>query len=798
MNRKHLTTPLRNIWKYNKLHNFINVLGLSIGIAISLMILLITAHELSFDRFHENASQIYLSSAEIKLDKSEIQAHKMSVHFGQVVSENSPHIEDYVRVKEGKKAVISSDQSHRFFEQNFIFADNSFFSVFSFVLLSGDRKNALLKPNTVVISKRIATKYFGTNDPLGETITYGENITFEVTGVIENPPSNSTLSFDFISSFSSLPTIERFELSDPSGEIPYEAGHVGLGAYSTYFLIREGSDIEKVEEIIPSLVRQSGIVDENVRYYLEPLLKIHSEYRQLTRYIPTLLGIGLVILLLAIINYISLTTAKSTQRATEVGVRKAFGASRLEIALQFYTESLIVIVLSFIISMILCISFGNLIIEILHLDVDFKLLYSPTAILISCSVLAFCGLIAGSYPALLLSYFSPVEVLKGKSSSRGQGALVRRILILFQFTASVILIFSTLIIVKQLAFLRNQDIGFNKDQILVVPLDRASTKSYVALKNQILQLSSVINVAGSSLPLFRERTNVFFTKAAEAIEEVSVCTMVIDKDFIQTLGIKWETEPKDSNILSSNGKVVVNHEAVKKLGYTEDPIGQKIMLGTENEIVGIVEDFNFTSSHQKIDALILSIENDTSSSIVSHGGCVFIKLSAKANFQENVYSIKQLYEQFYDESPFEYYFLDDAFDSLYAIDLRVARVFSILTCIAILIASIGLLGLSTFVVEAKNKEIGIRKVLGASTLNVVTLLFGTYFRLILFSFVIAFPVSWLVMNRWLQDYAYRVQIQWWHFAISGIVAFLIVFLTVAYQTFKAASINPSISIKENS
>jgi putative ABC transport system permease protein len=797
MLRNYFTIAWRNLWRH-KVYGFVNLAGLASGMAVSILILLFVAHELTYDRFHTQADRIFRIIAKINYGDNMAQAMGMSARFGPAVQQAVPEVQGVVRLREARRSVIKTDPQHRFFEDKFIFADSSLFTVFSFALKQGDIHTALSRPGTVVITERMAQKYFGNENPIGKTLTYDNQHTFEITGLAQNPPSNSTLDFDFVGSFASLAQVEKGEnsfISDDDG-IPFLQNHLGTGSYVTYFQLNASTSAVKAEQSILKFLQQTNNHNPNEQYSLVPLLGSHLEntFGRSSEVLPVYisLGIALAIMLLALLNYMSLTTARSTKRAKEVGVRKVMGASRSELAAQFYGESVFTCLLAFGLALGLVQVLQPVFYNLLDLRIDTGFLYSPVALGTLAGLLVLCALLAGSYPALLLSRFSPVAVLKGKLGINQGGAWVRRAFTVFQFAVSVGLIIGSLVVQQQLNFVRNRQLGFYKEQVMVVPLDASVGRRTSTLKNEIRRQTGVHQVAAASSPLF-EGYSMFFTKTPRTNEDVMLSYIQVDESFLPTLELAWKIPPRDLSGIATANRILINEAAAKKLHIAKTPIGEFLKLGTSNEIVGVLKDFNFTPLHKEVEPLFLSVVKDTATMA---GGCLYIRLDPKANIPEKVAAIGKIFKKYQTEKPFEYTFLDDSFNALYKAEDRLAKLFTAFTGFAIFIAGLGLFGLVTFMAETRTKEIGIRKVLGASAGSIVALLSRDFFRLVLLANLIAWPLAWWVMHRWLENYSYRITISWWLFAAAGVGALLVAVLTISFQAIKVALANPVKALRE--
>lgn len=788
MFKNYLRIALRNLWKH-KDYSFINIAGLAMGMAVSMLILMFVVHEYSYDKFHEKGNRIYRLLTKVKMDGHDMQSISFSAKLAPLLKESTPHVEDFVRVKAAYNKVVMKNPERpasQFFEKDFLFADGSFFNVFSFKVKSGDRSNFLEKPYTMVISERAAAKYFGDQDPVGKTLLYEGKHLFEITGVAENPPSNSTFNFDFVASVNTIPQL------DENNKSMWEHA----GAFNNYYLLDSEKSVALVQKNILNAGKKTGAFDEHSTYILEKFSSIHLENSFASsgnvRLIKIFAGVASLILFLALFNYMNLTTARSTLRAKEVGVRKVAGAGRGGLIQQFYTESVLVCCLAFLLSFVLVEIMRRPFYNLLDLRIDSSFLLSPAFIGILVSVLLLSAFVAGSYPALILSGFAPIEVLKGKFTSQQKGVSLRRIFMVFQFSVSIALIVCSVIVQQQLSYMQNKNLGFNKDQMLAISLDGSVGKNYFSLKNEIASLTGIEDVAMSSTGLFKGYS-MSFSQNPDTKKFISLTYSEVDANFPGAFGLDWKIKPDGSAWKKGDG-VLLNEVAVKELGLKGNPIGQEVF---NRRIAGVLKDFHFTSVQQEVKAMGLFVLSDTTNLLKDEQGSavLFARMDPKIDIKDKIASIEKIYKKYSADKPFEYYFLDDAFNETFKTEIRMSRMFTVFTAFAIFIACMGLFGLVTFTAETRTKEIGIRKVLGASVSSVVTLLSRDFFKLVFISILIATPLAWYAMDKWLQDFAYKIEIAWWVFAAAGLVTMVITFLTVGFQSLKAALMDPVKSLK---
>ncbi|WP_428654476.1 ABC transporter permease [Runella sp.] len=793
MLRNYFKIAIRNLLK-NKVFSFINIAGLATGMAVSMLILLYVSHEMSFDRFHPNSDHIFHTLVRMNFGGNQIQFNRLSKNFGPAVKQANPEVEEFARVGLlfRDDMVIKSDENHHFFEKNFYFSEPSLFKIFGFDFLEGNPQSALTEPNSVVITEEIAQKYFGNENAVGKTLTYNKTDLLNVTGVVKKFPTNSSIHYDFIASLSTFDAMMK--RSNPNQVESDDV--VGTGNYETYFLLNKPESVAKVEKVIPKLLTdKKGMLENHSQFMLAPLVNMHlgDNWGDLsnTKYVMLFLCIAGIVLLLALINYMSLTTARSTIRAKEVGVRKVLGANRNNLASQFYGESIIVSLISFVLALVLFQVLKQSFYGLLDLNIDDSFVTSPLFLSILLGLVMVTALIAGSYPALLLSKFSPLLILKGKFSSANQGAALRRSFIVFQFAVSVVLIVFSVVVQRQLNYLQTKKIGMNKQQVLVIPLSKEAQKHYAAFRNDLTQSAGIQKIGASSMSLFNGGWNMFFTKTPTTNEDVSINNMTVDENFLELLELEWKTKPAEMNELAIGSRILINETAVGKLKIADKPIGKKLELSNEKaEIVGILKDFNFTSLQSKIEAMMFKVVKDTTSL-----KSLYLRLDPKTDFQQKIASIDRLYKKYEPEVPFDYYFLDEAFNKQYRAEQRMGHLFAGFTGIAIFIACMGLFGLITFTAEQKTKEIGVRKVLGASVVNIVSLLSKDFLRLVLIANGIAFPIAYYIIHQWLQGFAYQTDVSADIFILAGVLAVVIALSTVTFQAVKAALVNPVTSLK---
>lgn len=800
----------RNLWK-NKTYSFLNIFGLAIGLCCFLLITLFVADELSYDRFYPNADRIYRINSDINFGGSHMHMAQTSDMMGQLLKEDYPQVEDYTRVYtsfgDGSKLINKGNEY--LIQWGVAHVDSTFFDVFALPAIEGDLKTALDQPNTVVITESIAKKYFGTTDVLGkviETKARNEIISYQVTAVIKDIPENSHF---------------QFGLFFPMSNVDYEWGQLTSHNFYTYLLLRKGTDYTSFEKNLTAYVNKYFLPEakqfmsinsmeefeqagNKIEYSLIPLTKIHlySDYMFEFRpggniqYIYIFSAVAIFILIIACINFMNLTTARSSNRSKEVGIRKVLGTKRKELVVQFLFESTILVILALFIAIVLVyltLPFFN---DLTNKQIVLQGLFTPYILSLLVVLPFVVGFISGSYPAFFLSSFLPVEVLKGKSRPDLKSGNIRSTLVVFQFMASIVFIIGTMVVYHQLNYIQTKDIGFNKDQVLIINGTSALNNNTDTFKNEILQISGVVSGTTSSyLPVSSSRSdNVYWKEAVMSINNgFDLQTWRIDEDYLQTMGIKLVNGRNFSREYGGDSTaVIINETTAEILGY-ENPIDKKIYrpsgkLGqtVSYNIIGVVADFNYETLHKKVGALGLFLGNST--------GNTSFKVNT-SNINSLITQIQDKWEMMSPGIPFRYRFLDESFNQMYSAEQRVGKIALLFSLLAVFIACMGLFGLATFIAEQRTKEISIRKVLGASVGGIVRLLSKDFIKLVLIAIVIAVPLAWWGMNTWLQDFTYRVNMDWWIFALAGISAVLIALITVSFQAIKAALTNPAKSLR---
>jgi putative ABC transport system permease protein len=799
MFKNYLKIALRSLWK-SKGFSAINIFGLAIGLATCLLITLYVIDELNYDRYNEKADRIYRINSDIKFGGGDLHLTVTSDPMGAVLKKDYPQVEEYARIYNSQGSKLVKKGSQFITEQNIAHVDSTFFRVFTLPSIAGNTLTALNEPNTVVLTESSSKKYFQTVNSLGKTLEIGKE-PYKVTAVIRDMPRNSHFHFDFLLSMDN---------------VEYQWGNFLSNNFQTYIVLQKGVDYKVFEKnfitvidkyLLPQAKQfmQINSMDDfkkagnKLEYTLMPLTDIHLHSDRFPELAPTgsiqyvyiFSAVALFVLLIACINFMNLSTARSANRAKEVGIRKVLGTAKGTLVKQFLFESIITVTIALIIALgiaaLVLPLFNNVAAKTFSLNdfftgkILFLLLLLPFVV----------GTLAGSYPAFFLSRFKPITVLKGSTAGIFKKSNLRSALVVFQFATSIILIVSTVIVYSQLSYIQSKNLGFNKEQVLIVNGTNALGSNIDAFKNEVANLPGVSSASYTGyLPVSASaRNDNTFSKTAvmDSKSGVNMQRWTVDYDYIPTLGMQIVQGRNFSKEFGSDSSRTIINETTAKLFGFESPIGQKIYTYNDNnepvayQIIGVVKNFHFESLRQNIGPLCMML-----------GKASFLtsfKVST-ANIQTLVKEIEAKWKAMAPGMTFSYRFLDDSFNEMYRNEQRVGKIAITFAVLAILIACLGLFGLVTYAAERRIKEIGIRKVLGATISNIITMLSKDFLLLVVIAAIISFPVAWWVMHKWLQDFAYRINISWWVFIIAGLVAAAIAFITVSFQAVRAAMANP--------
>jgi putative ABC transport system permease protein len=805
MLRNYLTIAFRNLRKY-RFYSLINIAGLTVGMTCFLFIFLYVVDESSFDAYHSNIDRLYRLNFMAKVDDQLAHLAESPKPAGPTFKQEVPEIEAFCRLQWQGNVIVRYD-NQVFNEDKGMLADSSLFRVFSFPLLEGDAQTALVAPNSLVLSRSVAEKYFGSASPIGKSLKLNDQVC-RVTGVMADMPKNTHFQ---ASHFQSLSSQRDEDVFSSWGD---------TNTYN-YFLLRKDASVKLVSEKISAVFVEkfaqilkaafnSSWEDfkkggDYARVELFPVrdLHLHSKLdgepgvNGDVRYVYIFSIIGLFILALACVNFMNLATARAAIRAKEVGVRKAVGALRIDLAGQFLSESilmsLVALVLALLAVWLLLPAFN----ELSNKEMAFSTVYQPGYLLLAFGLAALMGILAGSYPAFFLSAFQPIKVLKSGGTGGGalagsSGSTLRSGLVVFQFFTTVVLLIGSLVIYQQLEFIRSKKLGFNKENVLVLNNAYWLDNQLNSFKERVLQNPAVRAAAYcNALPAVSLNNSNVVYKGRNASQENSmlVNNWWGDRDYVKTMDMDIVFGRDFSKEMATDSSaVIVNETLAKSFGYPQQSIlGKEITIFDKvHHIVGVVKDFNFSSLRNSIEPL----------AIYQGGYISFLTIRFETDqVDELLKSLRGAWAEMAPGKPFEYHFLDDRFDELYAVESRTEKIIGIFAALAIFIACMGLFGLATFMTEQRRKEIGVRKVLGASTAGIVGLLSKDFLKLVLLALVIASPLAWYAMDQWLENFAYRIDIQWTVFVWVGLAALAIAFLTISFQSIKAALANPVKSLK---
>jgi putative ABC transport system permease protein len=779
-----------------------NLAGLAIGITCCLLILSFVLYELSFDGFHSKKDRIYRVNFDVLMGGNEVISPSVPVFVAPELKKRFPEIEDVCRFNPIWRAVTLSHGSVVFDEKKFCYADPSFFKIFDFKPISGDVIAALSNPNMLVITKDMARKYFGTADPIGQSLLVDNKNQYVVKAVVENAPSNSHLSFDFITSYQSIT-----DFADMESKVEWSNPN-----YTSFLLLKPGINTKTLSDKIEGWVNPPQNPGEQasqntLHLRLEPLKNVHFNTQvynyanQLSitdsKYIGIFVTIAVLVLLIACGNYVNLATAKASIRAKEVAVRKTIGASFWQLFTQFLSESFLLVLPAIFISMAAVSILLPYLNNLLGKNIPFHLL-DPSFLLGIIGGWILLSLLAGFYPAMVLSRFKPVETLKGTFEKTGKSGLsIRKSLVVFQFTISMILILATMIVGLQLKYMQSEKLGFNQEHVLLINGNSDLNKNLDAFSGELKKISGVVDVSLTwRSPFGTVVGNGFSIKSNPSTDDDwhIVGGIAGDPHYIPTLGISLLSgrnfDPAKIKKDSTINEFIVNEAFLRHYHLKpDDAVGKKVILGLTGpgNIVGVMKDFHISSMHDKIEPVVL-FNNP------KYFGSVLLRIGP-GQIPNVLAQIEKSWLTFAPKRPFSYSFLDDDYDAMYRTERKLGTLMSLLCGMAILITGLGLLGLVAFIITHRTKEIGIRRVLGASISHITALISKDFFGLIIIAITIASPVSYYFMHQWLQDYSYRISISWWMFGLAAVIVIAVALFTISYHTVRAAKANPVKSLR---
>ena len=772
----------------------INIVGLTSGLASCMLIVLFIQHEMSFDTFQKNGDRIVRNIMEYSFNggTESTKGNYTSAKVANVLSANFPEVEKAMRLS-GADMIVKKDDTP-VTETNFLFVDSTFFDMFHYELVQGNPRHALDGPRKLVLTESTARRYFGNESPIGNTLLLGsEGEPYEITAVIKDYPSNSQIYFDMLGSFSSLGQNQHKDYWNAN--------------YTTYALLRDAGSIAtlqpKIDTFMEKEMKGSGA---KIRLFLEPFntIHLHSPYggevpNTSITYLVILGAVAVLILMIVCFTYVNLSTARSIERAKEVGVRKVSGAVRMQLFWQFIGESFVLVTFSVLVSALVAALllpyFSTLVEKPLHISGLLKPTFIGFALLGTLSV----SLIAGGYPAMVLSGMQPASVLKGVFKNSPGARWMQQGLVVFQFAITVVLIIATIIIQRQLQYLQERNLGYDRDQVVELRIDWDMTyDKAMLLKQQLKTNPNVITVSRTANSPVKIMSGYTMRRlSAPADQAISVNANPIDEDYLAVNGLQLiaGTNINEQDMRqASNGEwnnwkyhFILNESAAKRLGWTpEEAIGQEMDTQRPGIVSGVVKDFNFQSMHEEIKPLVLFTS--------PYGGRLLVKLSGK-NTSETLDFIGSKWKELLPNRPFEYHFLDEDFNRMYHAEAQLGKAMKIFASIAIALATLGLFGLSSFIVQQRTKEIGIRKVMGASVFHLLATVSRNFVTLVVLSVAIASPIAYLLMKEWLTGFSYRIGLSWWIFAGAGFLTVIVAVATVSIHGWKAAVVNPVKSLR---
>jgi len=805
MIKNYIKTAFRTLTK-NKGFTAINVLGLALGLATCLLIVFYVFDELGYDRYNVNANRIYRVDEAIRFGGTTNSFAVAPPPLAESMKTDFPEIEQVTRFRtRGGNQVKKGNLNIQ--ENNMVYADSTLFKVFTLPMISGDPASALKEPHSLVINERTALKYFNTTNAVGRMMTFNDTSLYKVTGVIKNIPKQSHFDFDFLISMSTLPQ---------SRDNAWFSSN-----FNTYILLRPGADYKALNAKMPNFFRvHAGPQLQSIihvtyeqflkggnyfRFNFTPLPDIHLHSNMIAelgangniQYVYIFSAIAIFILLIACVNFMNLSTARSANRAREVGVRKVLGSPRKYLIFQFLTESVIVTLVSAVIAVVA----AWLLLPVFNQISNKELAVTPQIISwllpVLFIIIIIIGGLAGSYPAFFLSAFQPIDVLKGKISAGFKGGFLRSFLVVFQFSISIFLIIGTLIIYNQLKYIQNKDLGYNRDHVLCIWDVYTLGDKAKSFKHEVNQIAGVqSSTLTSALPTsnYGNTSTIFKDPVVDQKRSLMTQEWNIDEDYIPTLGIKIKDGRNFLSQMKTDSDALVINETAARMLQFKNPLNQLVYVPQDQNakilkpyhIIGVVKDFNFQSLRDNVTPLVFYYSEDR--------GALSVRINS-ANIPALLDLMKAKWHNFSPNQQFNYSFMDKDFEAMYRSEQRMGTISVIFTSFAIIIACLGLFGLAAYAAEQRTKEIGVRKVLGASIGAIVSMLSKDFIKLVIISIIIASPLAWWAMHYWLQNFAYRQNIQWWVVAVAGIAAILIAFITISFQSIKAALTNPVKSLR---
>jgi predicted permease len=784
MLRNYLLIAMRNIFR-NKLFSIVNILGLAFGISSALLILLWVNDELQVDQFHRHLDRVYRVMENQQYSDGKLYTFSSTPGpMAPFIKEKFPEIEFSSRMTWPVNNLFQTNEK-AFYEEG-LYVDADFVRIFSFPLLKGDVNTALNDKNGIVISKRMAETYFGNDDPIGKLLTMNNKSVFKVTGVLEGLPKRSSLKFEYLLPF------QFFWDENKSWLDKWDNNNI-----RTYLALREGADADAFSKKLKHEIK-THVEKTNVELFIQPFGEVYLrgsfengvQSGGRIEYVKIFTVVAVFILLIACINFMNLSTAQATKRAKEVGLRKVIGAAPQQLFRQFMGESFFTVTLSSCIAIALTIVLIPVFNEITSKHLSFNLL-DTRILLIFIGIVLFTSFVAGSYPALVISEFKPVQVLKGQLKSGSKAAVFRKVLVVVQFSLSIFLIISTSVVFRQMNYLQTKNIGFDRENLFYVWTEGEVSKNFETFRNRLLNSAGIESVTASSqVPIdVGNSTSGVDWAGKDPDERILFSNLAVDYDFLQSLKMELrEGRPFDRNLITDTSNFIVNERAAEKFGFKEGVAGQELtMWGKKGKIVGVVKDFNFGSLHSPIEPIILYVDP-------KNINCLLIRAKS-SEAEAALKSTEKLWKEYAAGYPFRYVFVNHDWDELYKAEAQRGKIFNTMAGLSIFISCLGLFGLSAFSAERRTKELGIRKALGASTPGLVQLMTQEFTVLVIFAAIIGCPAGWYLMTKWLENYAYHIDVGYVTLVLAAVICLAVSLLTVSYHSVKVASNSPVKSLR---
>jgi ABC-type antimicrobial peptide transport system permease subunit len=786
MFKNYFKTAWRSL-RSNATYSFINITGLAAGLAVSILLLLWVTDELSYDRFNVNAANIYKLAA--KFDDQNIW-DKTPAPTAVYAKKEVPGVADACRIRDNGDVSIFEYNGKQLSESHNCLADASLFSMFTFPLVEGDPQHPFTDAHSVVLSETTAKAFFGSEDPMGKVLKADDKKLYRVTGVMNDMPANSSIRYNIVFNFQQLE-----QEYDTTGHFKSLNTNWDWYSYDTYVLLEPNASAALAAQKMGAIHRHNYNIQANqhLTYLFAPLSKLHlyslDGKEQGMMVVRVFFIIALIVLLIACINYVNLITARAIKRTREIGVRKIIGAGRTDLFMQFLNESL----LTFLIALIAATGIIYFVMP-LYNDLSGKNMvfkpWSPDVLAVYGLTMLATLLLAGIYPAITLASFKPLQAIKGRLSGVGSKGNFRKVLVVIQFGFSILLITSTIIIGKQLKYIRDKNLGYNKENVFSFWM-RNIAGHYDAAVAELMHQPGVTGVTESGSDIIdnsSSSTDIDWDGKRPDQQSFTIVQMPIERNFLQVMGIQLTEGAGFTGSPADSANFILNETAIKEMGIKEPVIGKRLTFhGVRGMIAGVTKDFHFQDMHQKIPPLLMQYDRNWR-------GKMYIRTTGR-DAANAIVAAEKIWKEYNAGYNFDYSFLDSEFNDLYKTDMHVGELFNCFAIIAILISCLGLLGLVTFTAESKVKEIGVRKVLGAGVRDIVTMLSKDFLLLVLIAAAIAFPVAWYGLHGFLQGYAYRTELSWWVFALAGAIAILIALITVSFQAIKAALANPVKSLR---